>query len=274
MPVIVRLPELDFFDDKEGKPAAIQKFIGQRPIAAFGNSDGDLQMLQWTAAGPGRRLMVLVDHTDAEREFDYRVSPMGRLEVGTQRGPPARLDGRQHEGRLEADLRLRVSIVRLSSNRLATGLPLETTEGGLPVDGHVLSETRRQRQAHFATILGALVTAGSMVFGVLTYQRSAVESRQAAALGMLQEHLKLAVDHPDLATRGGDRRRMPDTVVCDARVVHGRDAVGARRQRPALAARDRRHFARAQRLPEAGGSGLRRLSTWLRQRTCRPTSRS
>ena len=81
VPMIVRLPELDFFDDREGKPAAIQKFIGRRPIAAFGNSDGDLQMLQWTAAGPGRRLMMLVDHTDAEREFDYRVSPMGRLEV-------------------------------------------------------------------------------------------------------------------------------------------------------------------------------------------------
>ena len=80
-PVFVRLPELDFFDDKEGKPIAIQKFIGRRPVAAFGNSDGDLQMLQWTAAGPGRRLMVLVDHTDAAREFDYRVSPMGRLEV-------------------------------------------------------------------------------------------------------------------------------------------------------------------------------------------------
>ena len=81
VPVIVRLPELDFFDDKEGKPAAIQKFIGRRPIAAFGNSDGDLQMLQWTAAGPGRRLMVFVDHTDAEREVEYRVSPMGRLEA-------------------------------------------------------------------------------------------------------------------------------------------------------------------------------------------------
>jgi hypothetical protein len=80
-PVIVRLPELDFFDDKEGKPVAIQKFIGQRPIAAFGNSDGDQQMLQWTAAGPGSRLMLLVDHTDAEREFRYRVSPMGRLDL-------------------------------------------------------------------------------------------------------------------------------------------------------------------------------------------------
>jgi phosphoglycolate phosphatase-like HAD superfamily hydrolase len=81
-PVLVRLPELDYFDDKEAKPIAIQKFIGRRPIAAFGNSDGDLQMLQWTAAGAGRRLMLFVDHTDAEREFNYRVSPMGRLERG------------------------------------------------------------------------------------------------------------------------------------------------------------------------------------------------
>ena len=81
-PVIVRLPEIEYFDDKEAKPAAIQKFIGRRPIAAFGNSDGDLQMLQWTAAGAGRRLMVFIDHTDAKREVEYRVSPMGRFEVG------------------------------------------------------------------------------------------------------------------------------------------------------------------------------------------------
>jgi len=80
-PVLVRLPEIDFIDDKDGKPVAIQKFIGQRPIAAFGNSDGDQQMLQWTAAGPGRSLAVLVDHTDADREFDYRVSPMGTLKL-------------------------------------------------------------------------------------------------------------------------------------------------------------------------------------------------
>ena len=80
VPVLVRLPELDFFDDKDGKPTAIQKFIGRRPLAAFGNSDGDHQMLQWTAAGSGRPLMGLVDHTDAEREFEYRVSSMGRLE--------------------------------------------------------------------------------------------------------------------------------------------------------------------------------------------------
>jgi phosphoserine phosphatase len=80
-PVLVRLADIDFFDDKEGKPVAIQKFIGQRPIAAFGNSDGDQQMLQWTAAGPGRSLAVLVDHTDPDREFDYRVSPMGTLKL-------------------------------------------------------------------------------------------------------------------------------------------------------------------------------------------------
>jgi len=80
-PVLVRLAEVDFFDDKEGKPAAIQKFIGQRPTAAFGNSDGDQQMLQWTAGGSGRHLAVLVDHTDADREFDYRVSPMGTLKL-------------------------------------------------------------------------------------------------------------------------------------------------------------------------------------------------
>jgi phosphoglycolate phosphatase-like HAD superfamily hydrolase len=83
VPVLVRLPELDFYDDGEGKPMAIQKFIGRRPIAAFGNSDGDLQMLQWTAAGSGRRLMLLVDHTDADREYAYRIHPtgLGRLEM-------------------------------------------------------------------------------------------------------------------------------------------------------------------------------------------------
>ncbi len=80
-PVLVRLPELDFIDDKEGKPVGIHKFIGRRPIAAFGNSDGDLQMLQWTSAGAGRRLMVLVHHTDAAREWAYdRKSHVGRLD--------------------------------------------------------------------------------------------------------------------------------------------------------------------------------------------------
>ncbi len=80
-PGIVRLPEIDFIDDKEGKPIGIHKFIGRRPIAAFGNSDGDLQMLEWTAAGNGRTLCMLVHHTDAKREWAYdRNSHVGRLD--------------------------------------------------------------------------------------------------------------------------------------------------------------------------------------------------
>jgi len=82
-PILVRLPELDFIDDKEGKPVGIHKFIGRRPIAAFGNSDGDLQMLQWTDSGKGKRLMVYIHHTDAEREWAYdRESHIGRLDKG------------------------------------------------------------------------------------------------------------------------------------------------------------------------------------------------
>jgi phosphoglycolate phosphatase-like HAD superfamily hydrolase len=80
-PVLVRLPEIDFNDDKEGKPIGIHKFIGRRPIAAFGNSDGDHQMLQWTAAGDGPSLMALVHHTDEIREWAYdRDSAVGRLD--------------------------------------------------------------------------------------------------------------------------------------------------------------------------------------------------
>jgi haloacid dehalogenase-like hydrolase len=80
-PVLIRLPEIDFIDDKVGKPVGIHKFIGRRPILAFGNSDGDHQMLQWTAAGSGPRFMGLVHHTDAEREWAYdRKSPVGQLD--------------------------------------------------------------------------------------------------------------------------------------------------------------------------------------------------
>ncbi len=80
-PVLVRLPELNFVDDKAGKPVGIQQHIGRRPIAAFGNSDGDLQMLQWTTAGSGARLALLVHHTDAEREWAYdRTSSIGCLD--------------------------------------------------------------------------------------------------------------------------------------------------------------------------------------------------
>jgi phosphoglycolate phosphatase-like HAD superfamily hydrolase len=82
-PVLIRLPEIDFIDDKEGKPVGIHKFIGRRPILAFGNSDGDLQMLQWTAAGSGPRFMGIVHHTDAQREWAYdRKSSIGRLDKG------------------------------------------------------------------------------------------------------------------------------------------------------------------------------------------------
>lgn len=82
-PVIVKLPELVLNDDKAGKPVGIQRHIGRRPIAAFGNSDGDLQMLQWTAAGPGPRFCLYVHHTDDVREWAYdRQSKIGRLDQG------------------------------------------------------------------------------------------------------------------------------------------------------------------------------------------------
>jgi phosphoglycolate phosphatase-like HAD superfamily hydrolase len=82
-PILVRLPEINFIDDKEGKPVGINQHIGRRPIAAFGNSDGDLQMLQWTAAGDGPNLMAYIHHTDGEREWAYdRESHIGRLDKG------------------------------------------------------------------------------------------------------------------------------------------------------------------------------------------------
>ena len=82
-PLLVRLPELSFFDNKEEKPVSINQHIGRRPIAAFGNSDGDLQMLQWTATGPGSRFVLYVHHTDATREWAYdRKSSIGTLAKG------------------------------------------------------------------------------------------------------------------------------------------------------------------------------------------------
>lgn len=87
-PVIVRLPELNFIDDKAGKPAAIQHHIGRRPVMAFGNSDGDFQMLEWTTAGTGSRFALLVHHDDAEREWAYnRESPIGKLSRGLDEAP-------------------------------------------------------------------------------------------------------------------------------------------------------------------------------------------
>jgi hypothetical protein len=83
VPVLVRLPEIDFIDDKVGKPVGINSHIGRRPILAVGNSDGDFEMLEWTTAGDGARLGILIHHTDAEREWAYdRDSHVGRLERG------------------------------------------------------------------------------------------------------------------------------------------------------------------------------------------------
>ena len=87
-PAIVKLPELDFFDDKAGKPLAIHKFIGRQPILAFGNSDGDFEMLEWTTTGEGPRLGLILHHDDAEREYAYdRDSHVGRLDRGLDEAP-------------------------------------------------------------------------------------------------------------------------------------------------------------------------------------------
>ena len=80
-PVLIKEGKIEFVDDGPGKPVGINRFIGKRPVFAFGNSDGDQQMLEWTAAGTGARFMGLVHHTDAEREWAYdRKSPIGRLD--------------------------------------------------------------------------------------------------------------------------------------------------------------------------------------------------
>jgi phosphoglycolate phosphatase-like HAD superfamily hydrolase len=87
-PVLLRLPAIDFIDDKAGKPVGIHKFIGRRPIMAFGNSDGDYEMLRWTTAAPGARFGLIVHHTDAEREWAYdRWSFVGRLERALDEAP-------------------------------------------------------------------------------------------------------------------------------------------------------------------------------------------
>ena len=81
-PVLIRHPALSFFDDNVFKPVAIHRNIGRRPIAAFGNSDGDLQMLQWTCAGFGTRFCLFVRHTDGEREWVYDNTPLAKFEAG------------------------------------------------------------------------------------------------------------------------------------------------------------------------------------------------
>jgi phosphoglycolate phosphatase-like HAD superfamily hydrolase len=89
-PALIRLPKIDFIDDKAGKPVGINKFIGRRPVFAAGNSDGDLEMLQWTTMAEGPRFGMIVHHTDAEREFAYdRDSSVGRLDKALDAAPSA-----------------------------------------------------------------------------------------------------------------------------------------------------------------------------------------
>ncbi len=88
VPTIIKIGELSFNNDKEGKPIGIHQHIGRRPIMAFGNSDGDFQMLEWTTSGSGPRLGVIVHHDDADREWAYdRDSHIGRLDRGLNEGP-------------------------------------------------------------------------------------------------------------------------------------------------------------------------------------------
>ncbi len=87
-PVIVKLPEINFIDDKVGKPVGIHHHIGRRPIFAAGNSDGDFEMLEWTTGGKGARLGMIIHHTDAEREWAYdRESHIGKLSKGLDEAP-------------------------------------------------------------------------------------------------------------------------------------------------------------------------------------------
>jgi phosphoglycolate phosphatase-like HAD superfamily hydrolase len=87
-PTLIRLPEVNFVDDKAGKPVGIYTHIGRRPIAAFGNSDGDFEMIEWTTAGSGARLGVILHHDDAAREFAYdRTSHIGKLDRGLDEAP-------------------------------------------------------------------------------------------------------------------------------------------------------------------------------------------
>jgi phosphoglycolate phosphatase-like HAD superfamily hydrolase len=87
-PVLSKLPQINFLDDKAGKPVGIQLHIGRRPVMAFGNSDGDFEMLEWTTSGLGARFGLLVHHTDAKREWAYdRQSPIGRLDKALDEAP-------------------------------------------------------------------------------------------------------------------------------------------------------------------------------------------
>ena len=104
-PVFIRLPEVDFIDNNAGKAVGIHKYIGRRPIAAFGNSDGDLQMLQRTTSGNGARFGLIVHHTDSEREFAYdKNSAVGQLDKAFREAGERGWNGSRYETRLECDI--------------------------------------------------------------------------------------------------------------------------------------------------------------------------
>lgn len=104
MPVLLRLPEIDLIDDRAGKPVGIHQVIGRRPTAAFGNSDGDVEMLEWTTSAPGPRLGLIVHHTDADREWAYdRASHVGRLARG--------LDEASSRGWIVVDMKREWSVI-------------------------------------------------------------------------------------------------------------------------------------------------------------------
>ena len=104
MPVLLRLPEIDLNDDKAGKPVGIHQVIGRRPTIAFGNSDGDFEMLEWTTSGKGPRLGLIVHHTDAAREWAYdRDSHIGQLVRG--------LDESQKRGWVIVDMKSDLKVI-------------------------------------------------------------------------------------------------------------------------------------------------------------------
>ncbi len=131
-PELLRLPEVNFIDDKSGKPVGINEFIGRRPIAAFGNSDGDLEMLQWTTLAGGVSLGLIVHHTDAVREYAYdRDTSFGRLDKALRCRSDQQMDRRRYEGRLESHFRFPVAPPR---NLVAGGVGRADRSGadGMP----------------------------------------------------------------------------------------------------------------------------------------------
>ena len=178
-PAIVRLPALDFVDDKAGKPVGINKFIGRRPIAAFGNSDGDFEMLEWTTSGPGPRFGAIVHHDDAEREVRLRPHVLRRPpRPRPRRGPEARLDARQHEARLEE------------------GVPERLTRPprALPADPDMLA-TRRNAMSTRTVQRVAL----ALMLGVTAFQAT-------ACFGPFRRHERREDRRDDRQDRREDRR--------------------------------------------------------------------